>query len=94
MVDTNNPNNFPASAFPGGNSGGGLDNGLQLLIANLQDVVQAVNNLNVTLATVFPQQGGTSATATTGSGTLPAQPQLFLDVNIGGVEYRSPLYLP
>jgi hypothetical protein len=94
MVDTNNPNNFPASAFPGGNSGGGLDSGLQLLIANLQDVVQAVNNLNVTLATVFPQQGIVAATANAGTGTLPATPQVFLEVTISGTEYKIPMYLP
>jgi hypothetical protein len=36
----------------------------------------------------------TASTATAGSATLPATPQLFLSVNYNGVAYRIPLYLP
>lgn len=36
----------------------------------------------------------TAATATAGAGTLPATPQLFLDVSINGTAYKIPLYLP
>jgi hypothetical protein len=36
----------------------------------------------------------TAATATAGTGVLPAAPQLFLDVTINSVAYRIPLYLP
>jgi hypothetical protein len=81
MVDINNPYQLPqpqssssdASSFLSGNA-------LQLLIANVQDVTQAVNNLNVTLKTVFPQQGPTSTTATSGLASLPSQPLGFLEV--------------
>ena len=40
------------------------DNELQLLITNIQNAVVAINGLNVTLKTVFPQQGTTASTAT------------------------------
>ena len=93
MVDTNNPNNFPLSS-PAGGGGDPFGSALQLLIANIQDVVQAINNLNVILQTVFPQQGVVAATASAGTGTLPATPQGFLVVTINGTEYTVPLYLP
>ena len=36
----------------------------------------------------------TAATATAGTGTLPAAPQLFLSLSVNGTAYKIPLYLP
>jgi len=37
-------------------------------------------------------QTGTATTATAGSGTLPAKPAGFIEVNIGGTTYKIPYY--
>lgn len=94
MVDTNNPFNLSQLANQAG--GGSSDAGsiLGLLIANIQDVTQAINNLNTTLETVFPQQGATVTSATGGSETLPTHPVIFLEVVVGGTTYAVPLYTP
>lgn len=67
---------------------------LQLLISTLQNVVIAVNGLNTTLTTTFPQQGVLTNTATAGAAALPATPSKFLSITVGGVAYKTPLYLP
>lgn len=72
--------------------GGGSDNELQLLIAVINSGVRAINALNVTLQTVFPQQGATASTATGGAATLPANPVAFLEAVINGTTYKIPYY--
>lgn len=62
------------------------------ILATLQNGVIAINSLIKTMTNVFPQQGGTSATATGGAATLPANPVGFLTVTIGGVAYKVPYY--
>lgn len=50
------------------------------IVSALQDGVKAINSLNQTLNTVFPQATGTAATATGGAATLPANPVGFIEV--------------
>lgn len=58
-------------------------------------LVQAVNRLNQTLNAIFPGAAASiSHTATGGADTLPANPAGFLLLNIAGVAYKVPLYLP
>ena len=71
---------------------GSNDNELQLLITNIQSAVQAINGLNVTLKTVFPQQGTTATTATGGAATLPGNPLGFLNVVVSGTTVKFPYY--
>ena len=92
MANINNPFSLPQSGGVGSGGDDALSGIMQLLIANIQDVTQAVNNLNVTLTTVFPQQGGTASTASAGSATLPSHPVEFLEVTVGGTLYKVPLY--
>ena len=68
------------------------DNELQLLITNIKNAVVAINGLNVTLKTVFPQQGTTASTATSGAATLPGNPVGFLNVLISGTSYKIAYY--
>lgn len=53
---------------------------LSTLITVLQNVVVAINSANRTLNNVFPQATGTSATATGGAATLPANPEGFVEI--------------
>lgn len=69
-------------------------------MASIDDVVTAAQNLNKnlsqliqTLTNTFPQQGGTSTSATTGAAsTLPALPAGYLTVTIAGVARKVPYY--
>ena len=54
--------------------------GLSDLITTLNNLVRSANNINQTIAKVFPQAIGTATTATGGAATLPANPVGFLDV--------------
>lgn len=66
---------------------------LTLLLASMQASVQALNNLNQTLANVFPKQTGTSASATGGSATLPANPVGFTVITLSnGTSVKVPYY--
>lgn len=62
------------------------------ILQTLQKGVIAINDLVKALTTSFPQQGGTSATATAGAATLPANPVGFLVVTINGVAVKVPYY--
>ncbi len=65
------------------------------MLAAAQNLVRAVNALNITLQAVFPVSGATSASATAGGGTLPATPEEFLTVTLpDGTARKIPLYLP
>lgn len=73
---------------------GGIDQ--QALVRATQDLVIAVNGLRNLVSTLFVSS--TSAithSATTGAtDTLPAKPQGFVTININGVTYKVPFYLP
>ena len=59
------------------------------------NAVQALNKINKTLSEVFPLSGATSATATAGAATLPANPVSFLSVTLpDGTAAKIPLYNP
>lgn len=68
--------------------------GLTNLITTLNNLVKAVNGVNTTIARVFPQSISTSATATGGAATLPANPEGFIDVAdpVTGTTIRIPYY--
>jgi len=68
--------------------------GLGDLLQTLQQGVQAINNLDTTISTTFPQAGALSTSATTGAITFSSsQPVAFLSVTTssGGV-YKVPLF--
>jgi hypothetical protein len=65
------------------------------LVSVLQNMTQAINNNNKTFNAIFPiSTNSIASTASAGTGTLPATPQSFLNVNINGTAYKVPLYLP
>lgn len=78
----------------GGGAQGGI--GQQALIRATQDLVIAVNGLRSLISTMFVSATSTiSHTATTGAtDTLPAKPEGFVSININGVSYKVPFYLP
>lgn len=69
-------------------------------MASLDDVVttgrnilNALNQLQQTMANTFPQQGGTSTTATGGAATLPANPVGFITITLpNGTAAKVPYY--
>ncbi len=75
-------------------SGGGMFGGLSDLITILKSLVISANTINQTIAKVFPQTIGTSATATGGAATLPGNPVGFLDVTnpATGATVKVPYY--
>ena len=71
------------------------DNVLSQLITVNQNGVIALGNILQALKAIFPQGTGTSATATGGAATLPANPVGFIDVVLpNGVSARVPYYSP
>lgn len=63
------------------------------VVTFLKSGVAAINRLNTTIGSVFPQQGATSPTATTGAGTLPAKPVGFINVTLlDGTQAKVPYY--
>lgn len=67
--------------------------GVSDLYTGIQNVVKAINGLNQTLSTVFPQAGSTSTTATSGPYTLPGDVLGFLNVTLpDGTPIRIPYY--
>lgn len=63
------------------------------LIQATQAVAQQVGELKTALEASFPQQLGTSASATGGAGTLPANPVGFLTVVLTtGQSVKVPYY--
>lgn len=66
------------------------------LLQSLQQAVQAINGLNTTLKSVFPQVSALSTSATVGTITFnSSQPSQFLTViTSSGGTYKVPLYLP
>jgi hypothetical protein len=68
---------------------------LSQLITVSQNSVIALGNIVQALKAVFPQGTGTSATATGGAATLPANPVGYIDVVLpNGVSARVPYYSP
>lgn len=66
---------------------------LTTLISTLQDVVRAINNLNQTASTVFPQVAGTSDSAIAGTnGAIPAQVAGYVEVVVNGSTVKIPFY--
>lgn len=69
-------------------------------MASLDDVITQFSSANKTLGllvtafkTVFPQQTGTSATATSGAATLPGNPVGFIVVSLpDGTSVKVPYY--
>ena len=68
--------------------------GISDLVSWAHNAVISLNTLNQTIAKVFPQTIGTSATATGGAATLPGNPVGFLDVvnPITGATVKIPYY--
>ena len=63
------------------------------LVSTIQQLVQAVNNLNQTINAVLPQASDSiSHSATGGADALPANPSGFLLISVAGVAYKIPLY--
>lgn len=59
----------------------------------LNQGVQAINSLKTTISAVFPQSGGTVASATAGAATLPANPVGFIVVTLpNGTVAKVPYY--
>lgn len=65
------------------------------VVNNLNNGVQSMGRLVQVIEQIFPQQTGTSATATAGGGAaIPATTSGFIVVNIAGVGVRKiPYYL-
>lgn len=69
--------------------------GLSNIFTGIQQIVLAIRAANQILKSTFPQQGGTSATATGGAATLPANPVGFIIVTLpNGTSARVPYYSP
>lgn len=67
--------------------------GLGDLVKAGQDMVRAVISLQQTLKGTFPQQTGTSATATGGAATLPPNPVGFVTITLpNGTAAKIPYY--
>lgn len=63
------------------------------LVANLQNGVQNLGLVVQAIKTVFPQQTGTSSSATAGTATLPAKPVGFIVVSLpNGTSVKVPYY--
>lgn len=63
------------------------------VLTAMQNAVTAINTLNQTLASVFPQASASvTHSATAGADTLPANPSGFLTITVSGVTYKVPLY--
>lgn len=74
---------------PQGIGSASLDN----LATNQKLMNQNISLLIQTIQAVFPQATSqTSATATAGAATLPANPVGFLTVNINGTNVKVPYY--
>lgn len=58
-----------------------------------KNIVTAINGLQQTMANTFPQQGGTSGSATGGAATLPGNPVGFLTITLpDGTSAKVPYY--
>jgi hypothetical protein len=63
------------------------------IVIQLQGIVQQLSALVQTFKAVFPQQGGTTSTATAGAATLPANPVGFMSVTLtNGTVVKMPYY--
>lgn len=64
------------------------------LLQAAQQAVIAINNLNQTMAAVFPQMSAVSDTATAGAQTLPANPAGFISIAnpVTGETVKVPFY--
>lgn len=63
------------------------------IVTTGRNILNALNTLNQTMSNTFPQQGGTSATATGGAATLPANPVGFLTITLpDGTSGKVPYY--
>ena len=81
-------------AMPPLATGGQLNVGA--LLQTLNDIVQAVNNLNMTLTTIFPTATATlSTSATAGAASaLPGNPEKYVTIIVGGVSHKVAAWLP
>lgn len=83
-------------------NGGPTDSGTsQLVTVNqngviaLGSIVQQITAMVTALKAVFPSGTGTSATATGGAATLPANPVGYINVTLpSGAQARVPYYNP
>lgn len=76
-----------------GNMGDGTTGALQNLNNTQQSGVRVLGLLVQAIKTIFPQQTGTSTTATAGAGTLPAKPVGFIVVSLpDGTSVKVPYY--
>lgn len=63
------------------------------ILSTLQLGVRAMNDLKQAIAAIFPQTGGTAASATGGAATLPANPVGFIVVTLpDGTSAKVPYY--
>ena len=70
-----------------------LVSNLKNVVLNISNLTKAVQAQTAAIQTVFPQQTGTSGTATAGSATLPANPVGFIIVTLpGGATVKVPYY--
>lgn len=58
----------------------------------IKSLVQATQAQTQAILQVFPNTTGTSATATAGAATLPANPVGFLAISIAGASFKVPYY--
>ena len=71
------------------------DSVLSQLITVNQNGVIALGNILQALKAIFPQGTGTSATATGGAATLPANPVGYINATLpNGTSVRIPYYAP
>lgn len=63
------------------------------VVTQFQAGVRALGQVAKNISTVFPQQTGTSSTATAGAATLPANPVGFIVVSLpNGTSVKVPYY--
>ena len=84
MSNTLDAQNQPLSATTGGHAD---------LVTQLRGIISQLSSLVAVFQAVFPQQGGTTTTATGGAATLPANPVGFIDVTLTtGTVVKVPYY--
>lgn len=94
MPSTDPQNSFDTSQLVNVNQNGVV--ALNAILQAIQSLTDAVQAQTTALQAIFPVGTGTSSSATTGSATLPADPEGFINVTLPdtGAQARVPYYNP
>lgn len=69
------------------------DQSLSGLVSTIQSAVTALTNIASSLSKAFPQQAGTSTSATAGTaGALPTQVAGYLSITVNGQTVKVPYF--